>query len=138
MDPALARSLWHRLETINAVTYFSPECREAPARLGLVGSWMELYLRSRGWSAEDWEAARERLAARDLVAPDGTATAAGRRLREDVERRTDELAAAPYRQLPAADVDRLLALLAPAAARIAASGDIWYPNPMGLPRSRPD
>ncbi len=40
MDPALARSLWHHLETVNAVTYFSPECREAPARLGLKGFWM--------------------------------------------------------------------------------------------------
>jgi|GEM_PF-3997385 hypothetical protein len=47
------------------------------------------------------------------------------------------LVAAPDRGLPAADVDRLPALLAPAAARIAASGDIWYPNPMGLPRSGP-
>lgn len=35
-----ARALWHRLEPINAVTYFSPECREAPAALGLKGFWM--------------------------------------------------------------------------------------------------
>jgi len=30
MDPAIAREMWHRLEAVNAVTYFSPECREAP------------------------------------------------------------------------------------------------------------
>jgi hypothetical protein len=35
----LARALWHRLETINAVTYFSPECRAAPVELGLEGFW---------------------------------------------------------------------------------------------------
>src|SRR5215216_5615208 len=40
MDPALARTMWHRIETINAVTYFSAECRDAPARLGLKGFWM--------------------------------------------------------------------------------------------------
>ncbi len=40
MDPGLSRVIWHHLESINAVTYFSPECREGPARLGLKGFWM--------------------------------------------------------------------------------------------------
>jgi hypothetical protein len=40
MDPGLARRMWHYLEAINAVAYFSPECREAPARQGLKGFWM--------------------------------------------------------------------------------------------------
>ena len=40
VEPALARTLWHRIESLNAVTYFSPECREAPTRLGLQGFWM--------------------------------------------------------------------------------------------------
>src|SRR5579859_1401505 len=40
MEAALARTIWHDLETLNAVAYFSPECREAPARLGLKGFWM--------------------------------------------------------------------------------------------------
>lgn len=40
MDQGLSRVIWHHLESINAVTYFSPECREAPARLGLKGFWM--------------------------------------------------------------------------------------------------
>lgn len=40
MEPALARELWHRLEVVNAVTYFSPECRDAATRLGLRGFWM--------------------------------------------------------------------------------------------------
>ncbi len=40
MEPALARELWHRLEVVNAVTYFSPECRDAATRSGLKGFWM--------------------------------------------------------------------------------------------------
>ena len=40
MDPRLSRVIWHQLECINAVTYFSPECREAPVGLGLRGFWM--------------------------------------------------------------------------------------------------
>ena len=40
MDARLSRVIWHHLEAINAVTYFSPECREAPALLGLRGFWM--------------------------------------------------------------------------------------------------
>ncbi len=54
---------------------------------------------SRGWSAQDWEAARARLAERGLVDTAGRATGPGRELRDEVERMTDELAAAPYRAL---------------------------------------
>jgi hypothetical protein len=40
VDSTLARTAWHHLEALNAVTYFAAECREAPARLGLKGFWM--------------------------------------------------------------------------------------------------
>jgi hypothetical protein len=40
MDAGLARQTWHGLETINAVTYFSPECLRASEDLGLKGFWM--------------------------------------------------------------------------------------------------
>lgn len=283
MDPRLARDLWHSLETINAVTYFAPECREAPAQLGLRGFWMgyfacraaplgavppgvveatfanfhpdrvrralpdawtlarpddvvaargaaaaaalrrllgdqgavglahgvlaptreaiagadptgrplfaanrdlgptgdpvadlwqaattlrehrgdghvallvasglggceahvlfvadeggtaEAYQQSRGWSQGDWEAAVTRLVARGLLTPEGTTTDAGRDLRSDVERRTDELAVVPYLGLGEERVADLLEALAPARDRIAASGEISFPNPMGLP-----
>jgi hypothetical protein len=283
MDARVARDLWHRLEAINAVTYFAPECRDAPERLGLAGFWMgyfgcraaplglvgtgvveatffnfhpdrvrraipeawdraepaaiiaaradaaatalrrllggsdaerlaqevlgplarsierapsagrplfaancdvanpsdavaalwqaattlrehrgdghvalltaagldgceahalfascegtdpELYLRSRGWSADDWAAAIERLATRGLVTGDGVATPVGRDLREEIERRTDELAVDAYEQLGEPGVTRLLDALTPPASRIATSGEIMFPNPMGLP-----
>ena len=40
MTPNVARTLWHHLETINAVTYFTAECRQAPVDLGMKGFWM--------------------------------------------------------------------------------------------------
>ena len=40
MRPALARTIWHHVEAINAVADFSPESGEAAARLGLKGFWM--------------------------------------------------------------------------------------------------
>lgn len=38
--PEQARRLWHGLETANAVAYFSPECADAAAAVGLQGFWM--------------------------------------------------------------------------------------------------
>ena len=284
MDSTLARTAWHHLEAVNAVTYFAPECREAPVRLGLKGFWMgyfacraaplgpvgpgvveatfynfhparvrraipdawdyatpaavldtraaaaaaalrrllpdgeaeqlaaatvaplaavvdgaepagrplfaanrdvprpddpvadlwqlattlrehrgdghvalltgacldgcevhvlvaacegtdpELFLLSRGWSRAEWDGARARLAARGLVTDDGSATAAGQARRGEIERHTDELALVPYAGLGAGGVERLVGVLGPAAGRIAAAGEITYPNPMGLPR----
>lgn len=286
MESGLARALWHRLEAVNAVTYFSAECRDAPARLGLRGFWMgyfacraapmgavepgvveatffnfhpnrvrraipdawtigdpadlvvvraeaaatalrrllttdaadelaqkalpvlreaigrasgagrplfaanrdvsvpddqlaalwqavttlrehrgdahvalltsegldgcevhvlfaacegvpaELYQQSRGWSAEEWAGAVQRLAARSLIADDGQATVQGRTLRDRIERRTDELAVEPYAGIGEDGIRRLLTDLAPAADQIAASGEIMFPNPMGLPEQR--
>ena len=81
----------------------------------------EIFERSRGWSRDDWAAASERL---DAKRTDPHA------LREQIERRTDELAIEPYRNT---DVDELLRLLAPARHAIASAGDITFPNPIGLP-----
>ncbi len=283
MEPSQARTLWHRLEALNAVAYFAPECREAPAALGLRGFWMgyfacraaplgavgpgvveatfanfhpdrvrraipdawaiatpievleargasaaaalrrclpsgeaeevaedvlpllrraidggdplgrplfaanrdvpppadpvvalwqavttlrehrgdahvallagagldgcevhvlaasvdgtpaELYQQSRGWSGGDWTAATERLASRGLVVGDGTASAAGRRLRGELEAATDALAATTYRALGHPDLVRLIDRLGPAALEVAAAGELRFPNPMGLP-----
>jgi len=284
MGPDVARAVWHHLETVNAVTYFSPECRQAPVRLGLKGFWMgyfacraaplgpvgpgvveatffnfhptrvgraipdawtyadpahihetrataaadalrrllpdgqayqlaaeavpllslaidnagpggrplfaanrdapssdadpvaglwqaattlrehrgdghvallagagldgceahvlvaacegiepELFQQSRGWTPEDWAQAVDRLAHRKLVSADGTATTTGRELRQGIERRTDELALEPYTALGGERIDELLRLVEPASRRIAAAGEIRFPNPMGLP-----
>lgn len=96
------------------------------------GGSPELYERTRGWSREDWLAAVGRLASRGLLTEDGTATGAGRELRDGIERRTDELAVMPYAAVGDEPVESLLQTLAPAAKRIVASGEIMFPNPMGM------
>jgi len=40
VEPSEARRAWHLIETVNAVSYFTEECREAATRLGLKGFWM--------------------------------------------------------------------------------------------------
>jgi hypothetical protein len=94
----------------------------------------ELYLRSRGWSEDDWSEARDRLAGRGLLTGDGKVTSVGRQLRDHIERRTDELSMSAYRRLGDDGVAQLLLALTPAAARVAGSGEVMFPNPMGLPR----
>lgn len=89
---------------------------------------------SRGWSTDEWDAAIDRLAGRGFVTSRGAATPEGRTLRDRIERRTDELAWRPYGLLGDDRVRKLLAGLTPAAARISGSGEIIFPNPMGLPR----
>ncbi|MFJ8585978.1 hypothetical protein ACIRD2_15135 [Streptomyces sp. NPDC093595] len=72
---------------------------EALVSFAAVGAAPVTTFAGRGWSEEEWAAARDRLAARGLVTADGEATDAGRALRDDVERRTDELAAGPWAAL---------------------------------------
>ncbi|MFD5425434.1 hypothetical protein [Streptomyces sp. NPDC127084] len=40
METAFARTVWHGLEALHAVTYFAPESREANREVGLRGFWM--------------------------------------------------------------------------------------------------
>ncbi|MFW6096569.1 MAG: MarR family winged helix-turn-helix transcriptional regulator [Chloroflexota bacterium] len=65
-------------------------------------------------SAEDYSAALDRLAQRNLITLDGDRaelTEAGRRLREEAEARTDELFFAPWQTLSAAEQEQLHDLL---------------------------
>ena len=92
------------------------------------------YLRQyRGWSEEEWAVAVERLRDRGWVAGDGALTEAGRAARDARERRTDDLAAAPWARLGQAGCDRLAALLAEPVRRVVDGGGIPFPNPVGLP-----
>ncbi|MGW4856024.1 SCO6745 family protein [Streptomyces sp. NPDC004288] len=87
---------------------------------------------SRGWSAAEWAAARARLTARGLLEPDGTATDAGRALRAEVERRTDELAAAPWEALGPEDTARLADLLGGPWLTVIGSGLLPSVNTLGI------
>ncbi|MEU5611571.1 hypothetical protein AB0H03_23025 [Streptomyces sparsogenes] len=86
----------------------------------------------RGWTDEEWAAAGRRLLERGLVAPDGSATDAGRDLLHTVEAATDRAAERPWRTLGAEEVARLTGLLRPLAA--ACGTALRFPNPIGLPK----
>ncbi|MGF1340578.1 SCO6745 family protein [Streptomyces flavovirens] len=87
---------------------------------------------SRGWSGAEWDAARERLAARGLLEADGTATDAGRALRAEVERRTDESAAGPWAVLGAEGRERLADLLGPLWVAALGSGLLPSETTLGI------
>jgi hypothetical protein len=78
---------------------------------------------TRGWSDARWEAGRVRLRERGWLDAGGRLTDAGREAREALERRTDELAMAPWRHLGPAACARLRALARPLSEALIASGD---------------
>ncbi|SFB64013.1 hypothetical protein SAMN05216266_13921 [Amycolatopsis marina] len=87
---------------------------------------------SRGWAGHEWTAAIERLADRGLLETSGALTPEGRSLRRHIERRTDELAAAPYLAVSDAQLGLLAEFLRPIARRLI-PGAIPFPNPVGAP-----
>ncbi|WP_185923755.1 SCO6745 family protein [Streptomyces sp. WAC05374] len=105
---------------------------EALVSFAAVGAASTETFASRGWSADEWAAARERLAARGLVAADGGATDAGRALRAEVERRTDELAAGPWAVLGEHDTARLSELLGGVWLAVLGSGLLPRENTLGV------
>lgn len=105
---------------------------EALVSFAAVGAAPEPVFASRGWSAAEWTAARERLGARGLVDPEGVATDAGRALRAGVERRTDELAAAPWTALGPDATARLADLLGGPWLAAIGSGLLPAENTLGI------
>ncbi|WP_028810836.1 SCO6745 family protein [Streptomyces flavidovirens] len=88
--------------------------------------------RSRGWGDGQWAAARERLVERRLLDGEGVATEAGRALRAEVERVTDELAAAPWRALGSEGTARLAELTGPLWVDVLGSGLLPSENTLGI------
>ena len=68
---------------------------------------------SRGWTAAEWSAPRDRLAARGWVDADGNATERSRDGRDEIEWRTDRLADAPWQALGPTRAQRLAELTGP-------------------------
>lgn len=89
--------------------------------------------RTRGWTADDWANAVDRLRRRGLVDGAGTLTGAGHELRRSVEHTTDHLASLPWHHLDEMERTRLVELLTPSAAAVSGAGVLRYPNPIGLP-----
>ncbi|MFF2326978.1 MULTISPECIES: hypothetical protein [unclassified Streptomyces] len=105
---------------------------ESLVSFAAVGAARPEVFASRGWSDGDWQAARQRLVRRGLLAEDGSATEAGRALRTDIERRTDEAAAAPWRALDAGERERLVELLGPPWLAAIGSGLLPSETTLGI------
>ncbi|MGI5409080.1 SCO6745 family protein [Streptomyces chartreusis] len=105
---------------------------EALVSFAAIGAASVERFESRGWSAGEWESARDRLAARGLVDADGAATDAGRELRGTVEEHTDQLAAAPWQSLTGAEVDRLVELLGEFWVAVLSSGLLPSETTLGI------
>ncbi|WP_217142327.1 hypothetical protein [Streptomyces sp. AC627_RSS907] len=74
---------------------------------GIAPKWV---LSTRGWTREEWDAATDRLRDRGLLDDAGALTERGAALRDEVERETDRLDAAPYAHLGTQGVARLTEL----------------------------
>ncbi|GGX15321.1 SCO6745 family protein [Streptomyces chartreusis] len=105
---------------------------EALVSFAAIGAASVERFESRGWSAGEWESARDRLAARGLVDADGAATDAGRELRGTVEGYTDQLAAAPWQSLTGAEIDRLVELLGEFWVAVLSSGLLPSETTLGI------
>src|SRR3954465_1310801 len=67
---------------------------------GFAGAGVTAFLKqSRAWSPEQWDEAVAQLADRGWVTGDGALTDQGRQIREDIEKRTDELALTMWRRI---------------------------------------
>ena len=75
---------------------------------------------SRMWSDDEWESARASLRTRGWLAGDEL-TDEGRRVRDGIEAKTDQLAMAPWRALGEADCRRLRELVRPLSKAIVGS-----------------
>jgi hypothetical protein len=85
----------------------------------------------RGWTDEQWDQARARLARRGWVGPDGELTDEGRAGHRGVEAATDAAAAWPWARLGPAAAAELTAVLTPVARACATV--LPYPSPIGVP-----
>ncbi|MFB6549028.1 hypothetical protein [Streptomyces sp. NPDC056405] len=74
---------------------------------GMAPKWI---FTTRGWTQEEWEAATDRLRDRGLIDDAGELSERGVALRDEIERETDRLDAAPYAHLGAEGVARLTEL----------------------------
>lgn len=88
-------------------------------------------MKIRGWTADEWAAAMERLADRQILDGDGQFTPAGRELRATIESHTDDLAAAPCNRIGESGVSQLTEMMGPLVEHLVATGAVagrWPPR----------
>src|SRR5215472_6258261 len=105
---------------------------EALVSFAAIGAAPEQVFASRGWSAQEWSAARDRLVSRGWVDAAGKATERGRDGRDEVEWRTDRLADAPWQALGPDRARRLAELAGPLLVAAFESGLLPAQSTLGI------
>lgn len=90
--------------------------------------------RTRDYDEAAWRHHEQRLAARGLLADDGSLTAAGRELKDHIESTTDALSLSALDALSDDEVESLFRALSPITRAVVAAGDIPAATPMTLRR----
>jgi hypothetical protein len=133
--------LWHAINLlrehrgdghITALVAAGLDPCEALVSFAAIGAAPEQVFSSRGWSAQQWHAARDRLAERGWVDGEGRATDRGRDGRDQVEWQTDRLADAPWQALGPAGARRLGELVAPLLGAAFESGLLPGQSTLGI------
>lgn len=88
---------------------------------------------NRGWSDDDWSAARQSLADSGLLDDDGRLTTAGVDLRQRIEDETDRLASPIATAIGDTAAEELVSLLRPLATAVMEAGAVPAHNNMGVP-----
>lgn len=94
----------------------------------------EYIARTRDYDDAAWRHHEQRLTERGLLAADGSLTAAGRELKDHIERSTDALSLSALDALDDDEVETLFRALTPITRTVVAGGDVPALTPMGLRR----
>ena len=105
---------------------------EALVSFAAIGAAPEEVFASRGWTAAEWSAARDRLTDRGWLDAAGKATERGRDGRDEIEWRTDRLADAPWLALGPARTQRLAELAGPLLGAAFESGLLPAQSTLGI------
>jgi hypothetical protein len=105
---------------------------EALVSFAAIGAAPQETFASRGWTAQEWSAAQDRLAARGWIDAAGNATERGRDGRDEIEWRTDRLADAPWQALGPARAQRLAELTGPLLGAAFESGLLPSQSTLGI------
>ncbi len=90
--------------------------------------------RTRDYDDDEWNNHEQRLAARGLLAKDGSITTAGRELKDHIELTTDALSLSALDTLSDDEVETLFQALTPITRAVVDGGDVPAQTPMGLRR----
>jgi hypothetical protein len=94
--------------------------------------------RARDYDDEEWQACEQQLAARGLLADDGTLTTAGQELKDHIESSTDALSVRVLDALSDDEVETLFRVLTPITRVVVGAGDVPAMTPMALRRNELD